>query len=631
MIHIWQMLVGNFACVALLVSAWMHASYHLHHRLTDVQQKMGTGLVLGLASITSMLMAVELEPGLYFDLRIALIEISALFGGPVALGLTVAIAAVFRLLIGGEGLAQGLASIGVCALLGLAVCRFSGRGKAVSPSLVVLFSGFVGLLSIAVLVFLPARTFRHILLEAGLPIASLNMIVAALAAIVITYFKRFTLERDILRTALVQAPDFHYVKTLDHRFIVTNLNVALYHGREKAADMIGLSDLEPKERAEELMAIERRILESGVPVIGMEEHVSHRGQEPRWFSTSKVPLRSRDGELIGLAGVTIDISERKRLEQALQASRDIVTQATAEMSDGLALFDKDGFLLFCNRQYGDFFPKSKSVRKEGAHILDILRATVRHGEREDMPPDTGEAAILAAAARLHEDTDESFRLTDGRWLNLRRRVGQNGSSLVVVSDITAAKEAELGLRQLAEQMKDLAETDALTGVANRRVFDARLATELKKAEAGGRPLALLLIDIDFFKAFNDTYGHLAGDDCLRKIGACLEATAWGEADLPARYGGEEFAIILPETGAEAAATRAETLRERIRSLAIANEKSAFGVVTASIGLAVSRKPVTPQALIAAADDALYRAKEAGRNRLVLASQPSGRQPHLHLA
>lgn len=629
MAFIWQILVGNFACVALLISAWMHVSYRLY-RLTPRQEQICFGLVVGLAAIVSMTLSVQFEPGIYFDLRIALIEIAALFGGPITLALTATLAGIFRVMMGGA-YTLGLAGITIASALGLGAWFLVRRLGGMRFSYIPVFSLFVGALSLLVLGLLPHETAVHALSAVGAPIAVLNVVITAVAALVITYFRRFTLERDILRAALAQAPDFHYVKNLDHRFVATNRNVARHHGRDRASEMVGLGDmdLESRERAEQLIAVERQILETGVSVIGVEEYVAQDGEAPRWYATSKVPLRNRHGELIGLAGVTVDISERKQLEKELQHSRDIVTQATAEMSDGLALFDKDGILLFCNKQYRDLFPRSAHVRVQGAHILDILFAVIRGGERESVPVDMSEDDIRAAAATLHQDKDETFRLFDGRWINLRTRVGQNGSALVVASDITAAKESEIVLRKLAEQMKGLAETDALTGVANRRSFDERLAREIQASIEGKSPLALLLVDVDRFKVFNDSYGHLAGDDCLRKVGQCLRETASRENDLPARYGGEEFAIILPDTTGEAALAIADALRHRVRKLAIVHRESEFGAVTVSVGVAVmdGEGSATAAGLIASADAALYRSKEGGRDRATLSGGDQNRTAH----
>lgn len=287
------------------------------------------------------------------------------------------------------------------------------------------------------------------------------------------------------------------------------------------------------------------------------------------------------------------------------------------------MFDTQSRLLFCNTQYRDLFPRSAYARVQGAHIADILAAVVLTGERENMPIEMTKESIGEAAATLHENKDETFRLYDGRWIQMRTRVGQNGSVLVVASDVTAAKESELVLRKLAEQMKGLAETDALTGVANRRSFDSRLAQEVQDAAKGAYPLALLLIDVDRFKAYNDMYGHLAGDSCLKLIGRCLSDAAKCEDDLPARYGGEEFAIILPRRNGEEALAAANALRHRVWDLDLAHAGSELGSVTVSIGVATivdANAEDTPAELIARADTALYCSKNDGRNRATLAAE-----------
>lgn len=619
---VWQTLVGNFAGVALIISVWMHISYRFY-RLTPFQHRLCFGLVLGLATTASMMFSVEFQHGIYFDLRIALIEVAALFGGPVALAVTAAMAAVMRIAMGGIGLTQGLSGITVASLSGLALWWMVGRRKDHGIGTIFFFSGFVGLLSLFVLIFLPKGALQTALPTLGLPIACLNMIVAAVCGFVIVNANRFALERDILRAALGQAPDYYYVKNLEHRFVATNLNVARYHGRERSSEMVGLSDveLEGRDRAAELIALERQILVTGEPMSSLEEHVHAKSGDMRWFSTSKVPLRNRHGDIIGLAGVTLDITERKMIQQELQDSRDIVTQATAEMSDGMAFFNPEGILLFSNQQYRDLFPRSGHLRVPGSHIFDIVRASVRSGERLDADVYISDDQIRAMADSLHQDKEEMFQLFDGRWIRLRTRQAANGSSLIVVSDVTAAREAELGLRQFAERMKGLAETDGMTGLANRRTFDEHLAQEFKATATTGKPLALLMIDVDRFKAFNDTYGHLEGDGCLKRVGECLRACARREADLAARYGGEEFALILPDTSAEAALARADEIGDMVRSLGIEHKASEYGTVTISIGVAVldGTAPVaTPTQFISLADVALYRSKEAGRDRATLA-------------
>lgn len=171
-----------------------------------------------------------------------------------------------------------------------------------------------------------------------------------------------------------------------------------------------------------------------------------------------------------------------------------------------------------------------------------------------------------------------------------------------------------------QQLERLAMNDALTGLANRRCFDETLAQEVQRAQRQGTSLALLMIDIDYFKLYNDTYGHLAGDACLREVGHVLEACVRRAGDLVARYGGEEIAVILPNTEHEGAQAVARHVLERLNLRNMPHRSSPIGRVTVSIGIAsvAGAALESGQGLIDAADQALYGAKGAGRNQLVCA-------------
>ncbi|HMV29528.1 MAG TPA: diguanylate cyclase [Anaerolineales bacterium] len=162
-------------------------------------------------------------------------------------------------------------------------------------------------------------------------------------------------------------------------------------------------------------------------------------------------------------------------------------------------------------------------------------------------------------------------------------------------------------------------TDGLTSLANRRHFDARLTQEWDAALRDARPVALLLVDVDRFKKYNDANGHLKGDECLRQIAEVLMPVGRRQYDLAARYGGEEFALILPGSTAKNAAKRAETLRKKMLALKIPHRGSPDKYVTVSIGVAaLTPTPSTqPADLVARADQALYDAKKQGRNRVVV--------------
>ncbi len=182
-----------------------------------------------------------------------------------------------------------------------------------------------------------------------------------------------------------------------------------------------------------------------------------------------------------------------------------------------------------------------------------------------------------------------------------------------IRDITKRKQAE-------EKLKALSTLDGLTGIVNRRYFEEYFAREWTRSVRTGEPLSLIMCDIDYFKYYNDTYGHLKGDECLRQVAEALKNAVNRAGDLVARFGGEEFIVVLPETDLEGAVKVAEVLRDKVASLKIEHEKSLVSnYLTISLGVATaipSREDAAME-LISSADAALYQAKKEGRNRVSL--------------
>lgn len=185
--------------------------------------------------------------------------------------------------------------------------------------------------------------------------------------------------------------------------------------------------------------------------------------------------------------------------------------------------------------------------------------------------------------------------------------------------VRARVNTHLQLKRQADLLRELAFRDALTGLANRRAFDERLALELRHALRSQQSMSLLLIDVDFFKKYNDHYGHQAGDAALRTVGQVLTANMLRPVDLAARYGGEEFACLLPATPLEGALNVAERVRSDLQALHLPHATSEVAEhLSMSIGVVAKpgRPGMPPQALLEAADQLLYEAKRAGRNRVV---------------
>ncbi|MGO7077302.1 diguanylate cyclase [Rhizobium johnstonii] len=618
---IWTQFGGNLSFVCLAISLWAHFSIQFQSR-SVTQEKIAFGIIAGGASIGSILLAVEVNPGIYIDIRFSPLALAGMFGGPIAAAFAASLAMVFRFAVGGTAMIDGLIAIAVATGIGLAANVWI-RKRSAELMDVALLSLALGVALIVLMAVLPTLVHARVLAIIGLPMTVLNCLATALCGFVLLKTQQWELERSILVTAFSQSPDYLYVKDRNSRFITVNENMSRLFRFRTTAEMTGLSDfnLISRPRAEEFYYLEQQVMDTGVPLIDSVERI-----EDRYLLASKVPLKDRQGRVIGLAGVTRDVTERTALERELRKSKNLLSHAMAGMSDGIAMYDSKGFLVFCNDQYRTAFPLSGDARVVGAHISDILRRVAETGERTGIPDNDREEWIKAASATLHSNKDEEVQLHNGDWRSIRTRLAEDGTAMAVVSDITATKQAEIALRLSAEQLRNLAETDGLTGIVNRRAFDEAFARETAGSARKNTPFSLLMVDIDRFKAYNDTYGHPAGDQCLRVVSKCLRQSVSRPADIVARYGGEEFVVLLPATSAKGAMIVAEQFARLLSQENIVHTGSEFGRVTASIGISCATGAtlrLNPNRLLIEADAALYDAKTQGRNR-ILAHSPEER-------
>lgn len=254
-------------------------------------------------------------------------------------------------------------------------------------------------------------------------------------------------------------------------------------------------------------------------------------------------------------------------------------------------------------------------------------------------PATSNVPVIVLSSR-DDPRDKSQAFTNGASdylvkvpdkIELVARIRAHSKSYMAQQQRDAAFKAMQDLQsQLEESNKKLAESnsvlqrlsvlDGLTGISNRRHFDEMLDQEWKRASREKTQLSLVLLDIDFFKKYNDNYGHQGGDDCLRQVASALYKAMHRPGDFIARYGGEEFVAILPDTDSAGAATIAESMRASVEALNISHAFSlAADHVTISLGVAtiIPDSTLNPKELVETADGALYKAKEQGRNRYVI--------------
>lgn len=285
----------------------------------------------------------------------------------------------------------------------------------------------------------------------------------------------------------------------------------------------------------------------------------------------------------------------------------------------IAVIDQSGTIEWVNSAWKAFSEENGGLLNMNWRGLNYL-SVCSEGEKSG-DDDSGKVLRGIEAVRHGEKAEFYFEypchsLTEERWFLMRVRPFEwNGSRSFVVSheNITERKLAE-------RKVEEMAVIDSLTGIANRRRFDEFLQNEMLRARRFSHPISLALIDIDFFKPYNDNYGHFAGDECLRRVGENLKSIPQRPDDLVARYGGEEFAIVLGNTDIEAACDIAEKARVGIRNLGISHEHATeAGCITISAGVATARPKkgmdFSLGALIKAADKNLYQAKEAGKDQV----------------
>jgi diguanylate cyclase (GGDEF)-like protein len=264
------------------------------------------------------------------------------------------------------------------------------------------------------------------------------------------------------------------------------------------------------------------------------------------------------------------------------------------------------------RNFFDLFPEQREKRLESAirqalrnNLPSLLSQTLN---RWPLPLYANKAAAERGERMQQQITVTPLTLADNQRF-----------CLIQVSDVTAAVQREHLLREQAVALRSQTLLDDLTGVANRRHFDMAIDRETRRARRMGTPLSLMMLDIDYFKAYNDHYGHQQGDACLEAVATALSTMQQRPADLFARYGGEEFAVILPDTPGAAAVMMADGMCRKVRDLRIPHQASRSDerIVTISIGVASTDSGHAGEVydLINAADRALYQAKASGRNRV----------------
>jgi len=327
-------------------------------------------------------------------------------------------------------------------------------------------------------------------------------------------------------------------------------------------------------------------------------------------------LQHADGSFAGVALATLSVGYFQRFFERLSVDDKGVIFLALSNGDLLARRPTIEGLMTTNVSNGDIFkrylPESDSGTAVITSIVDGVERIYAYRQLQDLP-------LVTAAGLSSEYVFASW------WSYVYRSVAV--ISLIILAlgllggviflQIRRCLEAEGKLSKAHQALELLAQTDSLTGLANRRYFDEALEREWGRARRTNSSLAIILIDIDWFKQFNDNYGHLEGDDCLKKVATLIRASVKRPSDITARYGGEEFVVLLPDTDVAGAYRVAENIRRVVNKARFQHSGSPLERVSLSGGVSaiVPNDARTPAELLAKADHLLYCAKRGGRNRM----------------
>jgi len=358
---------------------------------------------------------------------------------------------------------------------------------------------------------------------------------------------------------------------------------------------------------------DKDVIASGKPKIGIIEPID-TATGTRWVQTDKIPYRDKEGRIIGIIGFAIDITERKRVDQELRDSEESFRMLYASSPIGIEIYDMSGRLLRANSATLEIFGLASEDPIKGfdlfsdPNISDDHKAMINRGEtiKYNASFDFEKVRELA----LYPTTKRGIIELD----LVIQPLASGGGYQVLVQDVTARKQAEKALQESEERYRELSIVDDLTQLYNSRHFYFQLKIELERSNRYEQPLTLLLMDIDNFKAFNDTYGHIEGDHVLRRLGQVVKRCL-RETDLAYRYGGEEFTILLPMTTSEDGAVTAERIRTEFKKENFSPAPCQEIHLTVSIGLAQYKPQEDMKTFVHRVDQLMYQAKKNGKNRV----------------
>ncbi len=420
------------------------------------------------------------------------------------------------------------------------------------------------------------------------------------------------LNRVLALGNLINLAEMAYIETDQELNIITwNKGASkLFNYSEQAATSISLDKIIHIDRTE--------LLGYDEPII-ITKTILDKNGEKIWYDFYVTPITDIKYEKSGVSILVKDVSKEVKKDTDLESYRKQLQQIYEFAPVGIYKADMDGEFLLANSELAwmlGFDSSDILINKKKRIFFDIFNNKKKAKEFKEYLKETDEVNRFRCQLNKKNNTP-LWTLCYAKIVRDKdyRVIGFNG----FVIDISETIRAENALKEANEKLTLLSVQDGLTKIPNRRKFDDFLSLEWERHKRDQTELVVIICDIDFFKFYNDTYGHQEGDDCLIKVAKAIKNTIFRPADLAARYGGEEFAAVLPQTNADGALKVAENLNKSIEDLKLEHKSSKVAeYVTLSVGASstIPNSDSSFEDLLQRADEALYEAKDTGRNKAV---------------
>ncbi|RUO26047.1 hypothetical protein CWE09_04790 [Aliidiomarina minuta] len=361
------------------------------------------------------------------------------------------------------------------------------------------------------------------------------------------------------------------------------------------------------DESQQLIENDQRVIQQGINIEGEERHVLQGSGRIRYYWSVKVPLRNPGGKIVGMCGISTDITERRAMEKQMREQKELLDTVLNNADANIFMKNHQSRYLYANQNTAQLFGLSQQelIGKTDFELMPAEQAE-KFVQYDRQVLNSGEKTKTEETVIGHDGVTRHY------WtikIPLKKEI-EEPAFIGIATDIS-------DLVELREKFKLLAHTDALTGIYNRRFLFENAERELKRAKRTKKSFSVIIIDIDHFKKFNDSFGHAQGDSVIKSVvEACQQVVR--ETDLLGRIGGDEFVIVTPECGSHAALKVIHRLQEKINSLQFNWAEGKSLKLTLSIGLAVYNGTETFDQILARADRALYKVKKNNRNGVEMA-------------